>query len=706
MATYYWVGDNTAWDDVTTSNWATSTDGTPGAGVPTSLDNVVFDSTTKKVNGIAANVICNNLTATYNYMVAAGSLYLYNGSYAVNVYGNFSVGTTISNTTLRRVDGYIAMRSTSTGNSVALGDLSPYSSLYLNFDGVGGTWLLSGTNTNIPNAISYAYSITVTNGTLSFNDTFPQIKDITQTGGTIDWSGRTLSIERFTRSGGSFLNSSSSTVYFVDLDNYYSIAVSPTYQGVCEAQLKDTSSEFDTYPNLKIRANRCAKYTFYLELSSSKYAESLDFDASGGSQGVVAFITGNCSSTAKIGVNGGGTISMRSCVIDGFANTTNSFGFHVSSTSTCEAVECIINPNKVTGVTLVGFSKYGIVRYDRNETSFKLPADFNPANNKIYLFGAGGGGSAAINDNGSSGSTRASGAGGGGGGVTIIENFAGVAGSTYYYSIGKGGNGAGYGSGSGVTSTGTAGGDTTFNSGTYTAGGGGGGTTSLTASTPGAGGVGTSFSGGSGGAGIVYTSGIFDGIPAGGGGGGGAAGTGGNGGAGGDGNKTSGLVALGGAGGGAGTVTGAGYNAADASTTAAGVGGNSGNNTGGGAAGTSTTPINDSNGFAGGGAGGPYGTTNSSTVSRTALGGNYAYSSTDIAPVGGGGGSSSHGDFISFSSSTSTPAGLFGGGGGGGSHGTSYGQTNSGAGGADGAIILTYVPATTITNAGGMFLLI
>lgn len=43
MATYYWVGGTGTWDTSST-NWATSSGGTGGAGVPTSADTVIFDS--------------------------------------------------------------------------------------------------------------------------------------------------------------------------------------------------------------------------------------------------------------------------------------------------------------------------------------------------------------------------------------------------------------------------------------------------------------------------------------------------------------------------------------------------------------------------------------------------------------------------------------------------------------------------------------
>lgn len=44
MATYYWVGGNGTWNNVSTTNWATSTGGAGGFGPPLAADTVIFDS--------------------------------------------------------------------------------------------------------------------------------------------------------------------------------------------------------------------------------------------------------------------------------------------------------------------------------------------------------------------------------------------------------------------------------------------------------------------------------------------------------------------------------------------------------------------------------------------------------------------------------------------------------------------------------------
>jgi autotransporter-associated beta strand protein len=52
MATYYWVGGTGTWNNASNTNWALSTGGAGGAGIPNSADNVIFDAN----SGAAATV--------------------------------------------------------------------------------------------------------------------------------------------------------------------------------------------------------------------------------------------------------------------------------------------------------------------------------------------------------------------------------------------------------------------------------------------------------------------------------------------------------------------------------------------------------------------------------------------------------------------------------------------------------------------------
>ena len=65
MATYFWVGGAGTWDSATTTNWSLTSGGAGGASVPTSSDDVTFDSASHNDNytvTITATANCANLT--------------------------------------------------------------------------------------------------------------------------------------------------------------------------------------------------------------------------------------------------------------------------------------------------------------------------------------------------------------------------------------------------------------------------------------------------------------------------------------------------------------------------------------------------------------------------------------------------------------------------------------------------------------------
>jgi hypothetical protein len=168
MATYYWVGGSGNWNASTTTNWASSSGGAGGAGVPTSLDDVIFDAgsnigtdpfTVTVTGTAAAPAVCNDfstggaggaLDGAMTFVVSAttGVLHCY-GSMTLPA-SNFTwTATNNSN---------IFFKSTSVGktfttNGVTVGVNG------INFDGVGGEWTLGSALTG-----SSSTSVVVTNG--------------------------------------------------------------------------------------------------------------------------------------------------------------------------------------------------------------------------------------------------------------------------------------------------------------------------------------------------------------------------------------------------------------------------------------------------------------------------------------------------------------------------------------------------------------
>lgn len=64
--TYYWVGSGT-WDTSSSTNWSSSSGGSGGAGVPTSADDVIFDSGSNGTCNIGTVARCYKLTIEVNY---------------------------------------------------------------------------------------------------------------------------------------------------------------------------------------------------------------------------------------------------------------------------------------------------------------------------------------------------------------------------------------------------------------------------------------------------------------------------------------------------------------------------------------------------------------------------------------------------------------------------------------------------------------
>lgn len=289
-------------------------------------------------------------------------------------------------------------------------------------------------------------------------------------------------------------------------------------------------------------------------------------------------------------------------------------------------------------------------------TSWTVPSDWTNTNN-IYMIGAGGGGaSAAV-----SGNNRAAGGGGGGGGYRVITNFSASPGATVNYTIGA------------AAVANADGGDTTWNSGAFTAGGGKRGTAATTPSSAGGAGGTGDFAGGTGGAGAFGTT-ASQGYGAGG--GGGAGGPNGPGGNGGNGFASTVIANIAGGGGGG---NGGGGNGGNASAATGGLGGNNFGGAGGGA--TNGAAGTRGGGGAGNASGGSGGSGGSGVDIQNTLGG-----------AGGRGGAAS--------ASSASNSGIYGGGGGGGGAGTN-GSAFSGGASSGGVIFIVYnLPPRLIVESG------
>lgn len=99
----YWVGGAGNWDASDTTHWAASSGGAGGQSVPTSSDDVIFDSASNAVAytcTVAASVSCANLTMGNP---AAGNLTLGGSGVTLDVFGNLVLptGMAVTNVQLR-----------------------------------------------------------------------------------------------------------------------------------------------------------------------------------------------------------------------------------------------------------------------------------------------------------------------------------------------------------------------------------------------------------------------------------------------------------------------------------------------------------------------------------------------------------------------------------------------------------------------------
>lgn len=163
MADRYWVGGSGTWNSINTANWSATSGGAGGASVPTSADDVYFNSAsnatlyTVTTPGNATDMICRSLNVAGPL---AGNVTFSNTNSTINVFGsaNFAAlgiawGSSVG----------IKFSATTTGNTITTNGFALLGTL--NFDGVGGEWTLQGSFTS-----ASTRAIILTNGTFNLNN--------------------------------------------------------------------------------------------------------------------------------------------------------------------------------------------------------------------------------------------------------------------------------------------------------------------------------------------------------------------------------------------------------------------------------------------------------------------------------------------------------------------------------------------------------
>lgn len=177
--TKFWVGGTGNWSD--TAHWATSSGGAGGTAVPTSSDDVVFDSlsnATAYAVTVDATSNCRDLTVGNPL---AGAI-TFGGSSALNVFGSLSLAAA----SVFTYSGTITYSSTATGKTITTNSVS-MATCSQTFDGVGGGWTLQDTmtcgNITVTRGAFSTNAQTVSCGTLSSSNS--NVRTVTLTNSTI-----------------------------------------------------------------------------------------------------------------------------------------------------------------------------------------------------------------------------------------------------------------------------------------------------------------------------------------------------------------------------------------------------------------------------------------------------------------------------------------------------------------------------------------
>jgi hypothetical protein len=173
MATYFWVGGTGTWDATTTTNWASSSGGAGGAGVPATGDTVILDA-----NSGTGTITANSGTNTCSSLLCDGSGAGASGSYA----------GTLTSTNLG-VRGTLGPVKFSAGMTITAGFL-------LNIVSASGTMNLTTAGQNLTN-------ITVQNSAavLALQDACTASGVVSFIAGTINTNGQTCTWGSLTSSG-------------------------------------------------------------------------------------------------------------------------------------------------------------------------------------------------------------------------------------------------------------------------------------------------------------------------------------------------------------------------------------------------------------------------------------------------------------------------------------------------------------------------
>ena len=275
MATYYWVGGSGTWDATSTTNWASSSGGSGGAGVPGIADDVIFDAASNVGTGtftvtiggtVSAPAVCNDFSTGGAGGALDGAMTLAFGATGfLDCYGSMTLPATNFSFTASGTSR-LTFKAATTGKTITANGVLFPGGLPVYLDGVGGEWTL-GSAITINNFLFLVNGSLVTNNqtvAAAFNSNNANVRSLTL--GSSTWSSSASGTAWDIRtSTGMTLNAGTSTLSFTTASQpsflgggltYYNVQFTGT--GANSAYVNGTIvSGINTFNNLSF-ASRAA----------------------------------------------------------------------------------------------------------------------------------------------------------------------------------------------------------------------------------------------------------------------------------------------------------------------------------------------------------------------------------------------------------------------------------------------------------------
>jgi len=284
---YYWVGGSGTWNDTSTTNWSLTSGGSGGAGVPTSADDVIFNSASSATDYVVSGIgyECFNVTASGpasgNATITPTSLDVY-GSVTLSATGlNGIYGPTFG--------GYGSFRNsypitiTTNGNSIFTSQMTFYSTSQVNLGSAFNTnYVYFGSTTQTFNTNGYA--VTINNFlqcTPGSTPTFNFSSSTITIGGYPSYSGSL--IYTFLTSSGTTINAGTSTINFTGFSNDQNFVIG--FGGA-------------TYYNVNFNTGNYSNVTYNITDTGTNSFNTLTYNAASAAPSLNSLVlTGNITTT-------------------------------------------------------------------------------------------------------------------------------------------------------------------------------------------------------------------------------------------------------------------------------------------------------------------------------------------------------------------------------------------------------------------------